>query len=302
MADFEFGSKSAAELAGDVDFAMTNYSATTSNAIVIQSSDSVFAQARSGDESGSPTVVSASGNTQIDIGTYNDSGTYRVLRANLLFRIPENLVQLSGVPKLKIYPFTTDMTASIVVASHAGSTSGVAAGANNPMWETNASPATWGQLSFTNVQYGSSAALYATATGPLTKDAYNTITLNQLAAYHCLTIGSDTRFLLCSFMNAAYDYADSAPGSSVSTTYGDSYTQIRGQNHANEPLLVLPGPWFKNAHGETTQKYDGDYVIKAHDPNLNQFPKRVAQTPFGLNIKGPISLRGTDNAYKTTRK
>ena len=50
------------------------------------------------------------------------------------------------------------------------------------------------------------------------------------------------------------------------------------------------------------QKYDGDYVINAHNPDLNQFNKRVAQTPFGLNVKGPISLRGTDNAYKTTRK
>ena len=101
--------------------------------------------------------------------------------------------------------------------------------------------------------------------------------------------------MVISIINPEHDLANSAP------TDLDALSAMDPPEGTNPPSLILRDAWFKDTSG-TAQKYEGDYVINAYNPNLDSYHKTVDQVPFGLNIKGPISLRGTDNAYKTTRK
>lgn len=231
-------------------------------------------------------------NTGIVVASYlSAAGRMTIYRSHLLFNIPSNLVRLDSAPQLKLYAHS-GLVHPIAITSNAYS---------NPTSPLSGSGSSINQANlWDNTQTGASA-LYKATSGTLTNNSYNTIDLDAnampgvmsgLAAYHCVINAGSV--LVISMINAAHDLANSAP------TDNNIIAFIKPPGDTNEPLLVLKGAWYKDGNN-TIQKYDGDYVINAHNPDHDSFHKRVDQVPFGLSVRGPISLRGTDNAYKITK-
>jgi|TARA_R110000796_G_scaffold78701_1_gene175379 hypothetical protein len=230
------------------------------------------------------TNIASSGSNIVDIASFVAGGVYFCGRAHLMFDIPENLSRLDHNPQLKVFPYTTHYTASILATSNAVTP-------KDPIGGTDSS--ILGKTLFTNTQLGAGALLSA-ASGILTKDAYNVIQLNQLATFYCLTQGK----FIVSLVNATHDYANSAPTGVQAA--GTTYTQLRPAGHANGPVLVLKKPWFIDSEG-TEFQVDTDFVIKANDVSVNQRNRRVAQLPFGTALKGPASMRLRNDIYQVTR-
>tara|TARA_R100000152_G_C6755087_1_gene178812 strand:+ start:481 stop:1308 length:828 start_codon:yes stop_codon:yes gene_type:complete len=275
MADYGFSASETAHSSGQIEGTIP---AGANDAKYVQSVNTNWSTAKGG----TGTIAHFTGTSY----AYADLDTpdYRVGRGYILFELPENLVRLDEVPQLSLH-------VSVGVALVAPSV--ICSNAMTPATPLHSEDA---QSLFQNTQTASSA-VYNANTGTSTYGQYNTYDLNQLAAYHCIT----QRYIIISVINKTYDYDNVAPTGNF-TAIPNAMLAWQGAGHSSPPKLILRSPWFKNSSTGQAQKYKGDYVINAHDPDLNQYDKRVSQVPFGLNIKGPISLRGTDNAYKTTRK
>ena len=275
MADYGFSASETAQASGQIEATIPGGNADTK---YVMSSDTTWSTAKAGNGTISSVIGTTYAWVDLDGGV-----TYRVTRGHILFEAPENLVRLDEVPQLSLHiSVGSNYVAPAVICSNAlGSvTSFITLDTQSLFQNTQTAP----------------SALYNANTGVSTYNQYNTYDLNQLAAYHCIT----QRYIIVSVINRTYDSANVAPTGS----YDSNTTSLawQGAGHSSPPKLILRSPWFKNSSTGQAQKYNGDYVINAHDPDLNQYDKKVSQIPFGLNIKGPISLRGTDNAYKTTRK
>jgi len=247
--------------------------------------NSNWSTAKAGDSLVSYVTDMIAGAGLISGGVYD--GNYIIYRTHLLFNIPSNLVRVDAAPQLKVYSHTGYSSVTITSNAYSNPSTPISGLTATSLWD--------------NVQTGASA-LYKATTGTLATNAYNTIDLDAnavagehagLAAYHCVTKAGTA--MIISIINRDHDQLNSAPPDNNDHAY------MKKPSTVEFPSLILRDAWFKDTSG-AAQKYEGDYVINAYNPNLDSYHKTVDQVPFGLNIKGPISLRGTDNAYKTTRK
>jgi len=219
-------------------------------------------------------------------GTY-----YKIWRTFLQFKIPNNLARVDIPPQLKIYSNLMVGTSTIrIVPTSVNNTNFVTP------WENGTPSTVWDSV---YIGSGASAAKYIDGNyHTVSGTGQQTINLNMLAGYHCTKgahVSGGIKYITICIVEHTYDWSDTAiANDTVTGVYFDDYSD------SNPPQLILKSPWFVNT-SDAIQQYDGDFVINAHDPNLNQHDKRVAQTPFGLNLKGPISLRNTNRAYKTTK-
>ena len=274
MADYTFGAADKANLTEQIEGTIP---ASANDTRYSMSVDNNWATSKSGDGTLSTAIGTSYAGAYLAYGS-----SYRAIRGHILFETPENIVRLDKVPQLSLnISVLSSYVAPAVICSNALTPS------------TPLSSLSDEQL-FKNTQTAASA-LYNANTGVATYNQYNTFNLNKLAAYHCIT----QRYIIISLINKTYDYDNTAPTGSL-----DSNTTIlgwQGGGSLTPPKLILRSPWFKNSSTGQVQQYDGDFVINAHNPDLNQFNKRVPQTPFGLNVKGPISLHGAGSAYKITK-
>ena len=275
MADYGFSASETAHSSGQIEGTIP---AGANDTKYVQSSNGNWSTAKAGNGTISSATGASYAYADLDGGV-----TYRVCRGYILFETPENLVRLDEVPQLSLHVSVgSGFIAPAVICS-------------NALTPVTSFITLDPQSLFQNTQTASSA-LYNANTGTSTYNQYNTYDLNQLAAYHCIT----QRYIIISVINKAYDFDNATPTGNFASI-PNAIMAWQGAGTSYPPKLILRSPWFKNSSTGQAQKYNGDYVINAHDPDLNQYDKRVAQTPFGMNLKGPISLRNTNRAYKITK-
>jgi hypothetical protein len=292
---------SAIRSGGDVTISLGG---VTTNLGRIYSVHNVWSTARGGSSLTDTDNILWVGVKSVEVGDPGSGNyVYYIYRSHIQFEIPSNLVRLDEPPQLKIYAKSTTAGARIVPTSmdygdlYPDSNLGV------PM--TN-----WTDTNlWTKTQTASSAKYITAAYHTITGAEQQTITLNDLASYHCCEDGGlrlfysaspYTTFITIALMEYTYDWSN--------TAIADGATMISDfdiLSDSNPPELILRSPWFNdggvNDGSGQAQKYNGDFVINAHDPNLDSHHKRVDQVPFGLNVRGPISLRNTGRAYRATK-
>lgn len=148
--------------------------------------------------------------------------------------------------------------------------------------------------------------LFSTAvSSSLTSSAYTDISLNSEAKKWILSGSEWSRTIVGStegygfalgIINYANDYLNVTP-----TSAGGAFIETTGTLAAQGPSTSVNGIWLTGSRG-AEPKYTllPTFVIKPYDNDITRYPRRIPQTPYGLSIKGPSSLRGKNVPYKVT--
>ena len=235
----------------------------------------------------------------LTVQAHRRSGTtqYKILRSIVWFNTPELfgnidediVLRLRGSGSAGITVVKCDLTASEPITATDG-----AAGYAPYLWDTIKS----------NV-------LFSTAvSSSLTSSAYTDITLNEEAKKWILSgsewlrqTTTDNRgygFAL-GVVNYLYDYSNTEPPNGMPLYGPQAHLATTGTHPTFGPSNTLNGTWLTGSRGaEPKYTLHPTYVINPYDNNITQYPRRVPQTPYGLSIKGPASLRGKNVPYKVT--
>tara|TARA_R110002110_G_scaffold254307_4_gene470130 strand:+ start:1992 stop:2846 length:855 start_codon:yes stop_codon:yes gene_type:complete len=151
--------------------------------------------------------------------------------------------------------------------------------------------------------------LFSTAvSSSLTSSAYTDITLNSEAKRWILSGSEWSRQITSAatgygvalgIINYSHDYLNVAPVSVYSSPPG-SWLDTTGSRAANGPSTSVSGVWMTGSRGAEPKYTKYDYTIAPYDNDITRYPRRIPQTPYGLSIKGPISLRKKNVPYKVT--
>jgi len=98
-------------------------------------------------------------------------------------------------------------------------------------------------------------------------------------------------------INYKYDYLNAAPADG--TTHG-AFLDTTGTIPPYGPSNVINGVWLTGSRGAEPTYTKDNYVIIPYDNDITRYPRRISQTPYGLSIKGPSSLRKKNVPYKVT--
>ena len=281
MAQDSMGNKELKGIVSEIEYTIDPSSRVND----VQSTDSSWGTARAGNGS----LVSAS--NALDCGAYFSGGTYKVARAVMLFEIPGNLIRMDENPQLKVTPDTTDMTASVIVV---GNQYEIGTDRDKILYGDSG---VLGQTLFQNAMMASSGMMSA-ATGPLTKDTYNTIQLNSFATFKIMTRTVNSPYVLMSLVNYRHDMLNVAP--TGGQTDGTTWSAFKFPSETGGPVLVIRKPWFVDSEGKEYPVQD-DFIIRAQDVSVNQRRRRVQQLPFGSALKTAANIRQRNQSYEVTK-
>ena len=95
--------------------------------------------------------------------------------------------------------------------------------------------------------------------------------------------------------NYEHDYLNVA-----TTTAEGAFLFTTGSDRSYGPSTTINGVWMTGSRGAEPTYTKDDYTIIPYDNDITRYPRRIPQTPYGLSIKGPSSLRGKNVPYKVT--
>ena len=149
--------------------------------------------------------------------------------------------------------------------------------------------------------------MFSTAvSSSLTASAYTDISLNHEAKQWILSGSkgplrnlnpSDRGYgFAVALLEWYFDYNDRAPSDDVEI----AYLATTGTHPTFGPSSTLNGTWLTGSTGPEPKYTQYDFTIEPYNNDITQYPRRIPQTPYGLSIKGPSSLRGKNVPYKVT--
>jgi hypothetical protein len=149
--------------------------------------------------------------------------------------------------------------------------------------------------------------LFSTAaSSSLTSSAYTDITLNSEAKRWILSGSEWSRDIVRStegygfafgIINYVNDYLNDSDRALMA---GGAWTETTGAYRELGPSTTIPGVWMTGSRGAEPTYTKDDYTIIPYDNDITRYPRRIPQTPYGLSIKGPSSLRKKNVPYKVT--